>query len=147
MVQVVWFKRDLRVYDHAPLTHAASLGPLLAIYVYEPAVMEAPDFAAQHLGFINESLAELNAALVARGGRLDRLHGDMQAVLERLFITTRFTDLWSHEETGNAVTYRRDVAVAAWRRSRGVTWHEIPQNGVVRRLKDHNAGLSALWNE
>ena len=29
---VVWFKRDLRVHDHAPLQHAAAQGPVLCLY-------------------------------------------------------------------------------------------------------------------
>ena len=33
---VVWFKRDLRVDDHAPLAHAAAHGPVLCLYVLEP---------------------------------------------------------------------------------------------------------------
>ncbi len=144
MVQVVWFKRDLRVHDHAPLARAATRGPILAIYVYEPAVIVAPDFSAQHLGFINESLAELDTDLRVLGSRLHRFQGDMIAVLERLLISTPFTDLWSHEETGNAVTFARDIAVAAWCRSRRVTWHEMPQNGVVRGLKDRN-GWAKRW--
>lgn len=33
---VVWFKRDLRVVDHAPLHQAALRGPLLCLYAIEP---------------------------------------------------------------------------------------------------------------
>lgn len=32
-MQVVWFKRDLRITDHAPLRAAALAGPVLALYV------------------------------------------------------------------------------------------------------------------
>ncbi|TNF58578.1 MAG: deoxyribodipyrimidine photolyase, partial [Rhodobacteraceae bacterium] len=39
-----------------------------------------------------------------------------------------------HEETGNGWTYARDRAVGAWARAQGVTWEELPQSGVVRRL-------------
>ena len=34
-MQVVWFKRDLRVADHAPLANAAKSGQCLCLYVYE----------------------------------------------------------------------------------------------------------------
>ncbi|MFM9718803.1 deoxyribodipyrimidine photo-lyase, partial [Streptomyces galilaeus] len=36
-VQVVWFKRDLRTTDHAPLANAAHAGSVLPLYVAEPA--------------------------------------------------------------------------------------------------------------
>jgi hypothetical protein len=47
-VQCVWFKRDLRVRDHEPLLRAAEHGPVAAIYLIEPAVVDAPDFDALH---------------------------------------------------------------------------------------------------
>ena len=54
--RVVWFKRDLRVWDHAPLAEAARLGPVLCLYVLEPALWRQPDAARQHLGFVQENL-------------------------------------------------------------------------------------------
>ena len=35
-LQLVWFKRDLRVVDHRPLVEAQQLGPVLPLYVVEP---------------------------------------------------------------------------------------------------------------
>ena len=51
---VVWFKRDLRVFDHLPLLQASGHAAVLPLYVYEPEIIRAPDFSAQHLCFINE---------------------------------------------------------------------------------------------
>ncbi|HBP78091.1 MAG TPA: hypothetical protein DD685_04185, partial [Halomonas sp.] len=31
-LQVVWFKRDLRIHDHAPLANAAAAGPVLPLF-------------------------------------------------------------------------------------------------------------------
>ena len=69
-VQLVWFKRDLRVRDHAPLAEAARRGPVLALYVYEPEVLQAEDAHAAHLVFVNQCLEGLARELEARGGRL-----------------------------------------------------------------------------
>ena len=55
-MHVVWFKRDLRVHDHAPLVEAARAGRVLPLYVFEPEVIGAPDYAAQHLEFTRECL-------------------------------------------------------------------------------------------
>lgn len=41
-VQVVWFKRDLRVRDHRPLLEACARGPVLALYCFEPSLMREP---------------------------------------------------------------------------------------------------------
>jgi deoxyribodipyrimidine photo-lyase len=144
--QVVWFKRDLRVHDHAPLVEAAKRGPCLVLYVYEPDLLHSPEFDASHLVFINESLAELAENLSALGGQLITRHGSLPEVFEQLHRETGFHDLWSHEETGSAITFQRDLRVAAWCRERGVSWHELPQTGVVRRLKSRD-GWAERWGK
>ena len=45
---VVWFKRDLRLHDHAALVDAAAHGPMLCLYVIEPSLWAPPDAARQH---------------------------------------------------------------------------------------------------
>jgi deoxyribodipyrimidine photo-lyase len=142
--QVVWLKRDLRLADHAPLAEAARRGPVLLLYVFQPRVYQAPDFARQHLEFIRESLASLDEALAPRGMRVVVEHGEVAAVLRRIDAAISIDALWSHEETGNAVTYAIDREVRAWCAQRGIPWHERAQNGVVRRLGGRD-GWSRRW--
>ena len=132
---VVWFKRDLRVQDHAPLAEACSRGPVLALYIVEPGLWQQPDAALQHFRFMAECLQDLQRDLQARGIPLLIREGEAVEVLQRLHALHAFGQLWSHEETGNGFTYARDRAVAAWCRSTGVHWQERPQFGVVRRLR------------
>ena len=141
---VVWFKRDLRVHDHAALAEAAARGPVLALCVIEPGLWASPDAATQHLHFMRESLCDLAGELRARGVRLQLVTGDVTAVLERLMALAPFDTLYSHEETGNDLSYQRDRAVARWCRARGVAWHEFPSFGVVRRLASRD-GWQRRW--
>ncbi len=143
-MQVVWFKRDLRVQDHAPLAMAAAHGPVLALFIDEPGVLLAADQSTQHALFRAECLAGLQADLAQLGLGLQRASGDAVTVLERLHRLQAFTHLWSHEETGNALTYERDQRVALWCRTRGVAWQELPQHGVVRRLANRD-GWARRW--
>ena len=145
-MHVVWFKRDLRLEDHAPLAAAARAGAVLPLYVVEPEWLAAPDSAGQHLGFVRECLASIKSALRARGSDLVILSGAFPDVLARLNDRRRITALYSHEETGNALTYARDRRVAAWCREHGVPWHEFPRDGVVRRLRTRDR-WSAHWGE
>ncbi|PUE08145.1 cryptochrome/deoxyribodipyrimidine photo-lyase family protein [Limnohabitans sp. T6-20] len=136
--RVVWFKRDLRLHDHAALMHAARQGPVLCLYIVEPELWAQPDAALQHFEFVRESLTELHADLQALGGALHLRVGPAAQVLAALHQQAPFAELVSHMETGNAFTYERDLAVAAWCRSVNLSWTELPQFGVVRRLKDRN---------
>lgn len=143
---VVWYKRDMRVFDHLPLTLASSHTAVLPLYVYEPEIVRAPDFSAQHLCFINECLTELDQALSGRGSPLQIVHGEMTSVLKRIQETFGSFTLYSHEETGNAISYARDKRVAEWCDKHGVSWKETPSNGVVRRLTSRDE-WSSIWME
>jgi len=147
MLRIVWFKRDLRVVDHAPLAHAAaSGGPVLPLWIAEPALLREPDASARHLGFTRECLASLDAALAGRGSRLWTACGEATEVLAALHRRYGDFELLSHEETGNAASWARDRAVGRWLRARGLGWREWPAHGVVRRLP-HRDRWSAIWME
>ncbi len=144
-IQLVWFKRDLRIDDHQPLAEASARGPVLCLYVYEPEILASPEYAAHHHQFINESLVELNHSLKQRGGQLVIRCGEVVDILEELSRHYTIETLWSHAETGNAITFKRDRQVADWSHSRGIPWREFRQDGVIRRLKNRD-GWSRRWD-
>ena len=141
-VNIVWFKRDLRVHDHLPLALASAHGSVVPLYVVEPEYWRLPDVSRRHWQFIHDSLAELNAELNARGAALICRTGRALEVLEDLRQKFGNVTLWSHEETGNDWTFRRDRAVSAWCKAHEIKWHQTPSNGVIRGLKDRD-GWSA----
>jgi deoxyribodipyrimidine photo-lyase len=134
-INIVWFKRDLRVSDHVPLARAAASGPVLPLYIIEPEYWALPDVSRRHWHFIHDSLTTLNDALAKCGASLAVRMGDAVEVLEALRKNYGTITLWSHEETGNGWTYARDMRVLAWCRAHGIVWNETPTGGVVRRLK------------
>jgi deoxyribodipyrimidine photo-lyase len=139
---LVWFKRDLRWQDHAALARASQHGPVRCIYVIEPELWLQPDVALQHFEFVRESLQVLDGHLRSLGGCIEIHHGDVTDVLDRIWHSARFMGLFSHEETGNGMTYARDLQVAAWCKLHEVDWHEFAQFGVVRGLTNRN-----LWQQ
>jgi deoxyribodipyrimidine photo-lyase len=143
-LHLVWFKRDLRVRDHAPLVAAASAGRVLAVYVYEPELLEARDADGRHLTFLADCLRELDAALRARGSALVTRVGRLPDMFATLHAEHPIAAIHAHEETGNALSYARDRRVRAWAREQGVRVLETPSNGVVRRLPSRD-GWAAQW--
>ena len=143
-LQIVWFKRDLRIVDHQPLEAAAERGLVLPLYVVEPELWQQPDASERQWMFCRESLLELRQALADRGQPLVVRAGDVVQVLERARRQFGIDGLWSHEETGNGWTYQRDKRVGAWARRYGIAWTEIPQFGVTRRMRSRN-GWAKRW--
>ncbi len=142
-VNIVWFKRDLRVQDHAPLSCASVQGAVIPLYVVEPDYWRLPDVSRRHWHFIHDCLIELQAELASRGAPLVCRMGRVVEVLEDLRRKFGHIALWSHEETGNDWTFARDRQVSAWCKAHAIEWYQIPSNGVVRRLKNRD-GWSAL---
>ncbi|MEO1641733.1 MAG: deoxyribodipyrimidine photo-lyase/cryptochrome family protein [Pseudomonadota bacterium] len=150
-LHIVWFKRDLRVHDHAAITAAvkaaaADGGRVLPLYVFEAGYWTLPEHSGRQFEFISESLKDLDSALATRRTRLCIRTGDMVSVLSRLHADHGINSICAHEETGLLWTYDRDRAVAAWCRRAGVKLVELPQNGVIRGLKGRN-GWAARWHE
>lgn len=143
-VHLVWFKRDLRTFDHAPLLHAAAAGLVLPLYLAEPDYWQAPDTSARQWRFISQSLDELAAELTALGGHLWIRVGNALDVLRTLLDALPIAAVWSHAETGNDFTFRRDKAVAALLQARGIPWHEFRQDGV-RRGRHDRSDYAAHW--
>ncbi|WP_299654092.1 cryptochrome/deoxyribodipyrimidine photo-lyase family protein [uncultured Tateyamaria sp.] len=134
MTTLVWFKRDLRVADHAALARAAAMGDVIPLYVFEPEYWAQPDVSGRQFDFVRESVEELARDLAALGVPLVVRVGRVVDVLSDLRDLLGFESILSHEETGSAWTYARDLDVASWCRANSVAWEELAQSGVVRRL-------------
>jgi len=145
-VQLVWFKRDLRLRDHAPLAQAAERGPLLAVFVHEPAFRAAAEFDPMHQCFAEDCLDELRDGLARLGVPLLELAGELPQLFATLHALLPIERLWAHEETGQWWTYQRDLAVARWCRAQGIEFIELPQTGVIRRLRSRD-GWARRWEQ
>ena len=141
---LVWFKRDLRIHDHAALVAAQSHTDALALFVIEPEWLQSAECDASHIDFALGCLSELRTALAQRGMPLLVRVGSCVAVLAQLHAELGFTHLLSHEETGPGWSYLRDNQVAAWCQSQQVMWQEYTQTGVVRRLRSRS-GWAVRW--
>ncbi len=137
-VQVVWYKRDLRVDDHRPLRRAAERGPVLPLYVAEPSIAAADDYHPRHWTLVREALIELRARLRKRGQPLVVRCGEMPDVLDTLRAQVGPVRLWAHEETGNGRTFERDKRVRAWTAAQGIPFTEIPSRGIIRGPHDRD---------
>ena len=137
-MNIIWFKRDLRIHDHEPLFKACQYGDIIPLYIIEPELWQQPDSSWRHWHFISDSLQDLDRSFSQYGGKLILRTGNAVNVLENFRQQFGSFVLWSHEETGNAWTFRRDITVAKWCQESGIIWYELPANGVVRGLKNRD---------
>ena len=145
-INVLWFKKDVRLHDHAPLHHAirAEL-PLLLIYCFEPSSMNAPESDVRHWRFAYQGIRELQAKLASRGQYVWVFHSEVIPVFDALSRCYNIQQVFSHQETGLEVTFQRDKAMGKWCRQRGVQWHEFERDGIQRGITSR-LGWQEHWD-
>ena len=151
MVAVVWFKRDFRTYDHAPLHAAEATGqPVLPLYITEPDYWQLPDTSYRQWRFMYGCLKELDTDLKQLGAPLINRTGNAVDILAEFHAQTPITGLYSHMETGNMWTFQRDLAVKKWCKDNNIPWYEYRQFGVQRgnfkRSQKGKDTWAAQWN-
>jgi deoxyribodipyrimidine photo-lyase len=142
-IQVVWFKRDLRLSDHAPLAKCQSNGlPTLLLYCFEPSVLQAVESDARHARFVWQSLENMNKRLAKFQAQLYVFHNEVPQVFTTLIKQYEIITLHSYVETGLKITYDRDKAIQKFCEQQGISWEEYDSGGVRRKLKNRKE-----WNK
>jgi deoxyribodipyrimidine photo-lyase len=131
---ILWFRRDLRLDDHPALREACRLGPVLPLFVLDPALLHHPETAVARVAFLLESLGALDADLRRRGGRLLVKQGDPATLLPRLARRWQAARLIAHTDSERIVGRVRDARVTAALHQVGVPVHWIEPPGATGAL-------------
>lgn len=93
IIDIVWFKRDLRIFDHTPLSLASESGrPILPIFIFEPELWKGPDHSYRQYIFLKEALRDLDKQLSSLGANLVILVGNaVDIYLIVLIMNTKLT--------------------------------------------------------
>lgn len=68
-------------------------------------------------------------------GQLYVFHSEAIAVFEMLNEKYNIQDIFSHQEIGNKITYKRDITIKKFCKDNAIDWKEYQHNGVIRKLK------------
>lgn len=118
---LVWFRRDLRDYDHAAL-HAALDGHRVVhcAFVFDTEILDAlGSNTDRRVTFIWESVRELKAALEARGGGLHVLHGRARDAIPRLARGLGVTAVYANRDY-EPLAIARDAEISERLREAGI---------------------------
>lgn len=144
---VVWFKRDLRLHDHAPLQEAIASGqPILLLYCFEPELLEDAHYSERHWRFVTESLGDMQQQLHEFGAQINVCTANPVDVFSTLSDANAVHSVYSHEETGLAKTFARDKQLTQLFAQHGVLWREFQCNGVERGRCDRR-GWNKAWGK
>ena len=145
VINIIWFKRDLRLKDHAPLKKASGTDtPCLLVYLLEPSLIDDPHYDVRHWRFVWESLVDMMDTLADHDIELLIAVEEAKDFYEKLSQHYKIQTVFSHEETGIDLTYQRDLAMKKWFDERSIEWQEFQTNAVQRGLM-HRDGWRDTW--
>ncbi|MBX2879557.1 MAG: deoxyribodipyrimidine photo-lyase/cryptochrome family protein [Granulosicoccus sp.] len=142
-----WVKRDFRLHDNAALCQALDeCEHVAALFIIEPSLCVAEETSFFHYHAWQQAGEALHKRLKRAGADLQLWLGEVVDVFDIIQLHRGFDAIYSHEETGSDITFRRDRLMSHWATRNNVRWQELPQNGVIRGLRDRDKRI-ALVNE
>lgn len=131
---ILWFRRDLRLDDHPALREACRLGPVLPVFVLDPALLHHPETGVARVAFLLENLHTLDRDLQRRGSRLLVAHGDPAQVLPSLARRWGAARVLAHTDCERLVGRVRDGRVAEALRHASIPMGWIEPPGATAEL-------------
>jgi deoxyribodipyrimidine photo-lyase len=131
---LVWFRRDLRDYDHAALYHALkSSKKVYCVFVFDTAILnQLNDKADRRVEFIWESIRELKASLQNHGSDLIVLHGnaihEIPKLAKSLLVNAVFTN---HDYEPSAI--HRDAQVEEQLHISNISFHHYKDHVIFEK--------------
>ncbi|MFD2366806.1 cryptochrome/photolyase family protein [Pseudoduganella sp. GCM10020061] len=109
---LVWFRRDLRPFDHAALHHALATSRVVYCgFIFDNAILASLPRTDRRVAFIHASVAALDRELAAMGGHLLVRQGNAEEVLPRLAAELGVDAVFANEDY-DPYAIARDTAVA-----------------------------------
>lgn len=131
---LVWFRRDLRDYDHAALYHALKASQqVYCTFIFDTEILnQLTNKADRRVEFIWESVKELKASLQKNGGDLIVLHGSATNEIPQLALTLEVQAVFTnHDYEPSAIT--RDNKVAQQLQTNSINFHHYKDQVIFEK--------------
>jgi deoxyribodipyrimidine photo-lyase len=131
---LVWFRRDLRDFDHAALYDALKHARAVhCAFVFDREILDAlPRPDDRRVEFIRDSLVELDEALRRRGGGLLVGHGQAREAIPALAVRLGVQGVFANHDYEPAAR-DRDAAVAEALARQGIGFHTAKDHVIFER--------------
>jgi deoxyribodipyrimidine photo-lyase len=131
---LVWFRRDLRDFDHAAMYHALkSSQEVYCVFVFDRQILDQlADPADRRVEFIWESVRELKSALQQQGGDLLILHAIAEKAIPELAEMLKVDAVFSNRDY-EPLAIARDSAVASTLNTLDIAFHQYKDQVIFEQ--------------
>ncbi len=131
-INILWFKKDLRTIDNEALYEASKKHDVLPIFIIEKENWLQKSHSHRQWLFCKECLIDLKKDLTLMGQQLVIKIGDVIDIFQDLQDSFKIKGIYSHQETGDSYSYKRDLRVKKWVEENNIPWKEFLQFSVFR---------------
>lgn len=131
---LVWFRRDLRDYDHAALYHALKTSKqVYCAFIFDTEILDQlTDKADRRVEFIWESVKELKSTLQQQGGDLIVRHGAASAEIPKLALELKVDAVFANRDYEPSAV-ARDTKVAKQLQNDGIQFHDFKDQVIFEK--------------
>ncbi len=137
-INILWFKKDLRIFDNEALTESLKDGDIIPLYIIEKELWLQRTYSDRQWQFCKESILDLRNSLKKIGQPLIIRTGKVIEIFDEISKKFYIKGIYSHQETGDYFTYQRDKEVRNWASKKQIVWKEYLQFSVFRGNIDRN---------
>ena len=113
-INILWFKKDLRIEENEALYESLKDNDILPIYIFEIEVCNQKTHSRRQWQFCKESGLDLRNSLKEIVQPLIIRTGNVIKIFEEISSKFNVIGIYSHPETGDWLTYKRDQEVKLW---------------------------------
>ena len=136
-INIVWFKRDLRLQDHLPLKNAEESNlRYLCIYIIDPVIMKHPDNSLRHQQFIYHSILDMNKKLDKYDKEVLIFQKETHIVFNYLSKKFSINNIFSYQESGTKLSWDIDKKVTKYCKAKDVNWIQYQRDGIIRGIRN-----------
>jgi len=146
-LNIVWFKKDLRIIDNEAFYEASLKHSILPIYIIEKELWKQETHSLRQWQFCKESILDLRRALKNLGQPLIIKTGNVIDIFEDLYRLFEIKGIYCHQETGDYFTYKRDNEIRQWAKKKDIYFREFLQFAVFRGKTFNRNHWSKKWKE
>jgi len=133
-INIMWFRRDLRLHDNAALYHALKdSNPVIPIFIFDKNILDdLEEKADKRVQFIHDSLNEIQTTLVNRDSTLEIFYSNPTEVFEKLIGEYQIEKVFvNHDYEQYSIV--RDVAIEKLLQQHDATFHSYKDQVIFEK--------------
>ncbi|MBU3745151.1 MAG: deoxyribodipyrimidine photo-lyase, partial [Sediminibacterium sp.] len=135
-IRIMWFRRDLRLFDNAALFEAlSSTEPVLPVFIFDRLILDQlEDKKDRRVHFIHHALEAMQEALVKLGSSLEVYQGTPKQIFAQLIKKYKVTGVYTNHDY-EPYAIERDTAIAEMLQSEGIAFTTCKDQVIFEKLE------------